>query len=306
MTNQATENVFSQLNGWRAGRRENAKQKDVRRVLLYRNSRTNADEVVIILWCLLLFASSFTAWCGYHNYVHIFSKTFSDTQAQWMSIGLVVAIEVAKAFLLHRFLRSVFFGWMFVNWFEMGLWAVVGILAAGSYYWSVDVSTNGMKIYTEQVAESTQSKQDLSALIAASTTGIDQQATALASTQKQQNARGAYKGAYKTSDALSALAEQRKTIVNQVTADYQKGQQTRSDNITGWASFVKNYGGYLELVTGLCLLAIVFAECRLHQINKEDVEAEQRRAQQKYHQEYQPTADADPIKPASAQGPAFR
>lgn len=282
-----SDNIFTQTAEWNRQRAERAKQqaneraaestnREVNRITAMRNGKTGADEALIIIKIALGLVTIFTAYCGWLYYNDTFSKTFHPAMGFAFACGMAILVEVAKVYLMHLSLRSIFFGWMFKDWWSTGAWAVVLVFAIGAFYWSVDVSTDGMNRLTEQSADERTERADLNAMIAAATADIDKQLADLQGNQneamKKKNKLGrttntALRTAEQTGKSIASLNEQRAVIVKQVTEDYQKGSQKREVKITGWAAWVKKFGGYMEAAAGICLLAWAFFERRLYSEN---------------------------------------
>jgi hypothetical protein len=251
--------------------------------LKLRNGKTNADEALIITKILLGLVTAFTAYCGWLYYHDTFSRTFSPAMGFVFAAGLALAVEAAKVYLTHLSLRSIFFGWMFRDGWEMASWVFVLAIAGGAFYWSVDISTDGMERLTSQVGEERTKGEGLTAHLAAATATVDQQiAAAQAAQDKAQNTR-TKKGkttwlgqttADKTATAITALQEQRAGIVKQATDEYLKGEGKREVKVEGWAAWVKKFGGYMEAAAFLCLLAVGTFERKLYGENLKMIEAE--------------------------------
>ena len=264
-------NIFQQMRDWNANRATRLTNSEINKITKLRSDKTHVDEALLVMRAALVFVTIFTSYCGFLFYQSTFSKVFSPTETWAAAVGLAIMTEAAKIFLLHRFLRSIFFGWISADWWSLGGWLFIGALAVGAYIWSVQISTDGMEMLTKQVAESSTPKNNLSALIRENTADIDAQ---IAASQASQSAaintkwKGtttwrAQKSAASSSAAIASLQDQRAIIVEQVTQDYQTGNQHRAENITQWAYWIERYGGYMELVAALCIFAVVFFERRL-------------------------------------------
>lgn len=269
--NAQKNNIFQQLRDWNASRAANLTNREVSQITKLRSDKTHVDEALLIMKAVLVFATIFTSYCAFLFYESTFSKVFDPSPAWWAAVGLAIITELTKVFLLHRFLRSIFFGWISADWWSLGGWAFIGILSIGAYWWSINISTDGMNLLTKQSAELSTPKSDLSAEIKKSTADIDVQIHAAQSTQDQAiNTKWkgtttwrAQKIAGNSSAAIAELQAQRKAIVTQVTADYQGDNAKRTENISLWAMWIQRYGGYMEWVAAICICAGVFFERRL-------------------------------------------
>lgn len=269
--NAQQRNIFTQMREWNANRAKRLTNSEVNQIVKLRSDKTHVDEALLVMRFALVFVTIFTSYCGFLFYQSTFIKVFSPTVAWMAAIGLAIVTEAAKIFLLHRFLRSIFFGWISADWWSLGGWLFIGALAIGAYIWSVQISTDGMEMLTKQVAEASTPKDNLAALIRESTADIDAQIEASQASQsaaintkwKGTTTWRAQKSAASSGAAIASLQEQRKTIVSQVTTDYQTNNQHRAENINQWAYWIERYGGYMELVAALCIFSVVFFERRL-------------------------------------------
>lgn len=245
--------------------------REIDKITSLRNDKTHVDEALIIATIILYFVTAFTAYCGFLFYESTFSKIFSPTATRIASICLAIITELAKIYLTHRALRSIFFGWMFKSFWNLGGWLFIAALGIGAYIWSVNISTDGMAMMTKEVTELSTPKDDLNATISAATSGIDAQIKDASDTQseafgtkwKGTTTVRAQKIAETTAESIASLQAQREQIVSQVMTDHQAANATRSENISNWAYWIERYGGYMELVAALALFAIVFFERRL-------------------------------------------
>lgn len=264
-------NVFSQFAAWRNKTAQQLSNREVDKITSLRNDKTHVDEALIVTKVILFIVTGFTAYCGLLFYQSTFGKVLSPTATTVWSVALAVATEAAKVFLSHRALRSIFFGWMFRSFWNLGGWIFIALLGVGAYYWSVNISTDGMSMFTKQVTELSTPKDDLTASMTAATAGIDaqlkdasaKQSEALGIKWKTTTTVTGQKIAATTANSIASLQSQRQKIVDQIAADHQASNQTRRENISNWAYWIERYGGYMELIAGLCIFAIVFFERRL-------------------------------------------
>lgn len=264
-------NVFSQFSAWRNKKAQEMSNKEVNKIISLRNDKTHADEALMVTRIVLLVVTAFTAYCGFLFYQSTFGKIFTPSTTLLAAVALAFITEAAKIFLTHRALRSIFFGWMFRSFWNLGGWLFIAAIGVGAYVWSVNISTDGMDMFTRQITEISTPKDDLNLAITAATSGIDAQIDKATNTQSEAFStkwRGtttvrAQKIAETTAKSIASLQTQRQTLVDQVTADHKAANATRSENISNWAYWIERYGGYMELVAGLCLFAIVFFERRL-------------------------------------------
>lgn len=264
-------NVFSQFSAWRNKKAQELSNKEINKIISLRNDKTHADEALWVVRILLFIVTIFTAYCGLLFYQSVFGKIFSPTATRLAAIALAIITELAKIFLTHRALRSIFFGWMFKSFWNLGGWIFISALGIGAYYWSVNISTDGMEMFTRQITEAATPRGDIAAEITAATAAIDQQISVASGAQNRAmdiKWRGnttveGQRIAKANARQVEKLQEQRARIVEQVTTDHQKAGDVRAANISNWAFWIERYGGYMEAVAALCLLAIVFFERRL-------------------------------------------
>lgn len=264
-------NIFEQFSAWRSGRSESMTNSKINKIVSLRNDNSHSDEAIIVIRIMLFIVTAFTVYCGFLFYQNTFGKVFSPTATFLASVGLAIITELAKIYLTHRALRSIFFGWIFRSFWTLGGWLFIFALGTGAFVWSINISTDGMNMLTREVTEKTTAKDDLSGNIAAATADIDRQIATLSAGQSEAMAtrwkgtttRDAQRLANMSAKSIQTLQEQRKTVVDQITADHRDANSTRSANISNWAYWIDSYGGYMEAVAAICLLAIVFFERRL-------------------------------------------
>ena len=269
--NAQQSNIFQQIRAWKAQRADRLTNADVTKIASLRSDKTHSDEALLVTKAILIFVTIFTSYCGYLFYLSTFSKIFDPSQAWLAAVGLAIVTEAAKIFLLHRFLRSIFFGWIQADWWSFGGWLFIGALAIGAYWWSVRISTDGMNMFTIQMAEAATPRDNLNALIHDATADIDAQINATRAAQsdamntkwKGTTTWRAQKIAGSSAASIASLQEQRAAIVKQTTDDYRNGSAHRETTISSWADWIRKYGGYMEAIAALCIFSIVFFERRL-------------------------------------------
>lgn len=302
--NAQQSNIFTQLRALRAKRAQELSGSEVNKIISLRNDKTGSDEALIAIRVVLFVVTAFTVYCAFLFYTNTFSKVFSPTATLLAALALAPVGEVCKIYLTHRALRSVFFGWIFRSFWTLGGWAFILFLGIGAYAWSIKVSTDGMNQLTSEMAENNTPKATLSAEISKSTVDIDKmieaaqdgQITAMNTKWKGTTTVRAQRIAENGAKSLDRLQEQRAVIVEQVTRDYANGKQVRAENISNWAQWIRDYGGYMELVAALCLFSIVFFERRLVSENMKIArgpaptpEEDRQNAQKRNYDDPQPT-----------------
>lgn len=265
-------NVFSQFRDWRRRRADQATPAEIERVATMRNDKTYADEAAWIVRALLYLTAAFCAWASYFYYRDYLGESFSPAFVAVFSIALPVSVELLKVKISHNVLRSVFFGWAFRSFWSLGYWSFLFLLACGAYWWSVSISTDGMEKFSAMKADQHLQADSLPSLLTIATADIDRQIadaqrnydSAIATKWKGTTTYQAQKAAQSQSAAMLDLQGQRAQIVEATTTDYQEGKLKRSDKIDAWSAFVRRFGGYMELASALCVIALVFFERRLY------------------------------------------
>ncbi len=242
-----------------------------------RSDKTSADEAKIWVSAILTVVTAITAYLAFIYYQDVFSNTLDTATATVLAIALAAVVEIGKIKLALRALHSILFGWISESATTWGYWGFICLLAGGSFYWSVRVSTKGLAMYSTNHAEATISKDSLAPLLAAATASVDQQIAS--ETSSRTAAQGnkwkgtivyvSSKQAKKNTENITKLQDQRAKIVDQTVADYKDGLSKRSGKISAFAYFIREFGGYQEIVAALCLLAIAFFNLRLVEISIE-------------------------------------
>lgn len=221
-------------------------------------------------WLVLFFGSSvltaFVAWMGFNYYSQIFNETFPGS-AGLMAVALVGFIEVVKVYLAYTALSSLIFGWIWQTYSKFCYWFFCCLLAGGVYWWSYDVSTEGMAIFVANQGAEKAAQKTLADHLNAATAAVDAQIAQLntsnetAATMRTKKGRIAWSGQAtitNNSATLSDLQKQRAEIVTAATAEY-NGNRTAADTKTsGFARFIERFGGYAEWALLVMLAAMVF------------------------------------------------
>lgn len=274
--NPQKSNIFAQISNFRRNRAGKLSETEVGRIASMRTDKSNADEAKMFLNALIIGCTLVTMYLAVVYYQDAFKNTMDPSAGEILSYVLSVVVEIAKIKLFIRVARAILFGWMWQDFPSFGYWLLVGAVAAGSYYWSVKVSTDGLARYSTQHADETMAKGDLTAEINAAAASVDamilQESKARdAATSNKWKGNIVFtssKSAAKSSATIENLMKQRETIVKQVTADYAESKGKRTEKIGAFAYFINRFGGYMELVCFLCLLGIAFADWKLVSLAK--------------------------------------
>ena len=279
-------NIFSQaFTGIRqqtteASQRAQAKnqEKEVAFLLSLRNDKTNADEAIIWIQGVMWVITGFVVYLGFNYYVKTFEGMFNPEIAFAFAVGLPSVVEVAKILLLKRGLRSIGFGWIAQTWSNFGYWTTILIVGIGAFYWSYTISTGGIREVALQEATQKAAPPPLSIVIAENTADIDTRIAALDKSDQQAAGMKTKKGRtnwygqsiqQKNAEARASLSRERETIVQQATQQYNKTGAATETKISAWAAFIQRFGGWGEWAVAFCLIATLFFEMRLKEMNAE-------------------------------------
>lgn len=292
MSNNVFSQAFGQIRDSRAKATEAGKQKsqesEVNFLLSLRNDKTNADEAIIWITSIMWVVTAFVIYLGFNYYYQTFQEMFPPAIAFAFAVALPAVVEIAKIKLASRGLRSLGFGWFAATWANFGYWSIVLALAGGSYYWSYTISTGGIQEVARQSAEIKNEQAPLSEVIAVNTADIDarindlNQSDAKAAEMKTKRGRVNWYGQsiqQQNATSRAALAAERATIVQQTTEKYYKTGATNETRISAWADFVRRFGGWGEVAVLICLVATLFFEMRLAELNKTAIEEAERKQQ---------------------------
>lgn len=233
------------------------------------NPDSNVDEVALVIRWLLLPAASL--WVGYIGFVYT-SKALQGVvdplPAFIMALSIPAFVQFVKIWGGKKALRAWHFKWYDRSEAEFWMWGAVGAVVAILFVWSLkisiwDVQDTAAENYVQSHTDS------LNVMIAAATSGIDEQIKTLngenaqAGTMKTKKGKIAWSGQtvkMNNSAAISNLNEQRQTIVNQVIADYKekKLKTEKTGKVRG--DFFQRFGGFGEGLEILFLLILGLVE----------------------------------------------
>jgi hypothetical protein len=278
--NPKNTNILSQIKEFRQNRANQVTQAELKHAANFRSDKTSADEVRRWVYFLLLCVTAVTVFLAVQYYTDVFGNSVSPEYAAALAIVAAIAVEVGKIKLLLKVVHAVLFGWWQKSWADLGLWIIVAVLAGGCFWWSVEVSTRGMKEYAANKTETLVSKDTLSTLLHFATADIDAQiagetasrAKAESSEWKGQQTVYGLKNAKENNKNIGKLQDQRAAIVAQVTQDYKEGIAKRTHRTDALTAFITRCGGYMELAAFLCILALGFIDARLVQVVREGME----------------------------------
>jgi len=266
--------IFNEIADWRSKNRENVTNAQVKKAARLRSDKTNADEARIVLNIILFVAESITAYMGFLYYKEAYESNLSPMFGAIMALGVAATVEIAKVFLVRLALRSILFRWIVASWTQLGYWTFVFILAVGSYFWSYTISTDGMETFVKNNQYKSRPKDDLSQKIAAATAGIDAQIAQESNARTSSNNTkwkgvttiDAQRSIRKNNTNIESLLAQKQKIVEDITtkANADNGQLTQIEG--SFTTFIKKFGGYMEIICALCLIALAFAEMRLVEV----------------------------------------
>jgi hypothetical protein len=302
----AKDNIFTQtaraFGSWsndyssarkKAGERskQDATNAELDKLVSLRDDGTSADEALKIAIVVLMVVTAVTGYYSYKYYSDVFGKMYEPTAVFVLSVALALATELAKVYLLRLGLRSIFFGWWGSTWGATGYWTFIILMASGAFYWSVRVSTVSMREYTERVVDESTAGPSRAEYVAGATAAIDRQIEAAQAAQaaaqgnkvkhqgRMVTTSRSEKTAGKQAAIIADLSKQREAAAAKANEDYEKGEGKRETQTNIWANFIKNFGGYFEIVAFLALCAWVMAELNLYN-RKKNLIAEAEAAEQ--------------------------
>lgn len=282
-------NIFSQaFTGIRQGATEASQrtqarnqEKEVEFLLSLRNDKTNADEAIIWVQAAMWVITAFVVYLGFNYYLKTFEGMFGPEIAFVFALALPAVVEIAKILLLKRGLRSIGFGWIAQTWSNFGYWTTILVFGLGAFYWSYTISTGGIKKVAMQEATEKNAPPTLSFVIAENTADINAKIAALDDSDKQAAGMKTKKGRtnwygqsiqQQNAAARAALSREREAIVQQATEQYTKTGIATETKISAWADFIQRFGGWGEWAVAVCLIATLFFEMRLKEMNAEAVQ----------------------------------
>lgn len=260
-------NIFSDLSEKITSLREARKKGAEHGVITaLQKEKTNAARSWLFLFIIMGFLSLFTLYMAYRYYRFAFDPTFPGWSPV-MATGMAAVTEVGKVMLSYTALSALFYGWMFRSYskFFAGVFALT--ISGAWYYWSYNVSTEGMNLYAaDQIAVSL--KQDpLQAKITAATADIDAQIADLKASDERAGKMTTKRGKIAwtgqstiqaNAATLSTLNEQRMIIVEATTKEHLEQGDKIEAKTNVLADWVKRFGGYAEWIVLLCILGLIF------------------------------------------------
>jgi hypothetical protein len=270
--NAESGNIFSQLSEWRTNRAEKLTKGQVEKLANIRNPETNADEVKIVIWALLVVCTLLTMYTGFLFLRETFSQTFSAQMAFMFAVAGAASIEAGKVFLAQRWLRSLLFGFIFEDIWAAGTGVFVLCITVSAFFLSINISTEGLEIFSRTYQErNTGIGPTLSEVIGSATSEIDGQILALQNAQNASLAskwKGtivyeAQKTATRNGESIGKLQDQRAMIVQAATDDFFQGKTKSQGKIDTWALWVRKFGGVAEYAAIFLLIAFAFLERKL-------------------------------------------
>lgn len=268
------QDIFTDITGWWNNSRQKntaaTTQKEISLANRYRSDRTTADEMRIVFYCILFAATAVTVFLGYNYYLTVFTPISADWG--WLiSATLSLITEIGKCTLMLYVMYAILFGWFRQGWFKFFYYLMGLVLAGGTYWWSVHISTRGAEEFAIEKASATIPKDSLAALISTATADLDRQIEA--ENTARTNAQGtkwkntttvqAQRTANTASRTIETLQTQRAAISAQITEEYRDGLIRRGEKVNHLARFIRRSGGWLELASFLCICALALATVNL-------------------------------------------
>lgn len=274
--------IFTNLSDDFAARRQASAQKVTQNEIAlanrYRSDKTTADEMRIVFYFILAAATAVTVFLGYNYYLTVFNPISPDYG--WIVAGILSLItEVGKCSLLLYVCYAVFFGWFRQSWFKFWYYAMGLLLAGGTYWWSVHISTRGAEEYAIEQAGRTVPRDSLAQITKIATADIDAQIAAenrareaaLGTKWKGTTTVQSQRNAGTASRTIETLQSQRAALIAQATDEYRQGLLARSEKINHVATFIRRSGGWLELASFLCIVALALATVNLVHTRRQEM-----------------------------------
>ena len=248
-------------------------------LLSLKNDNTHADEAATWIRCLLYLLTAFVVYLGYSYYLSTFSETMDPIVAAFFAVGIPIGVEIGKLKLITKAFRAISLGWIDEGPAKSLYWGMVLVIGGGAFWWSYTISTGGIKEVARQNAESSMRQDSLHVIIAASPSAIDNrikeinQSNEQAAGMKTKKGKIAWSGQtiqMNNSATLASLQAERQKIVDQVTKDYSTTATQNKTKVSAWASFIERFGGWGELGSLFCLIALAVFERVLRDQNLKD------------------------------------
>lgn len=279
-----SKSTFSQISDLFRNKKQAADAKSQQQydeyLLTLRNDNTNADEAAFWIKCILYVLTAFVVYLGYHYYLSTFSQTMDPFVAMAFAVAIPVVVEIGKLKLVTKGFRAISLGWIDDGIPKTIYWAFVLIIGGGAFWWSYTISTGGIKEVAKQNAEVRTRQDSLHLIISGATSDIDRRITEInqsnrdAATMKTKRGKIAWSGQQiqmNNSTTLLALQQERQKIVDQVTQDYQTTASDNKTKVSAWASFIERFGGWGEIGSLFCLIALAVFERILRDQNRQDI-----------------------------------
>jgi len=257
------------------------RQKYDEYLLTLRNDNTNADEAAFWIKCILYVLTAFVVYLGYHYYLSTFSQTMDPMFAAIFAVAIPAVVEIGKLKLITKAFRAISLGWIDDGPSKSIFWGFVLIIGAGAFWWSYTISTGGIKEVARQNAEASVRQDSLHVIIASATADVDARIAEInhsneqAAQMKTKRGKVAWSGQtiqMNNSATLTSLQGERQKIVDQITADYATTGTENKTKVSAWSSFIERFGGWGEIGSILCLIALAVFERVLRDQNMADFE----------------------------------
>ncbi len=233
------------------------------------NPDSNVDEFAsLIRWLLLPLFSLWVWYLGYIYTTNALAGVVEPWQATLLALALPASIQILKIYAAKKTLRAFHFKWYDRSGQEMWFWIFSGVLVVLMFAWSLKISIFDVKDTASDnfIASNT---ENLDERIEKATASIDAQIAALntgnadASTMKTKKGKIAWSGQdimMKNSTTLSSLADQRKLIVDEITANHKEVKLKTEDDAKERGNFFQRFGGFGELGEIIFCLLLGLAE----------------------------------------------
>lgn len=234
---------------------------------------TNADEVLRAAKIFITLLLAFTGLLGGMNYYKVFGLTFPPAVTLFLAVVVTITIEFGKNYCTLWALRQPFFqgfGRIAARASSFIIWTGLAALAVATFSMSIWNSTRGAEHLALLLAHQ---RPEAQATFTPDTRDLDAQIIAAQNAQTaalgNKITTGKYKGmtewnsattAKKAGATVAALSEQRKQVVEQQRADWERRQTRTEQHNDHAAGLVLRVGGWVELLQLLLMVVRVACE----------------------------------------------
>ncbi len=265
-------------------RKMSARERDIHFATLS-NDKTKADEILLFVRYFLLPLSAI--WVAYVGYIHLSKELVGvvpEEHVWWLAMGIPVIFQCIKAYCATTVFRAFHFKWYDRSDADFWIYLILAFITFFAFIWTLKISFWDVKDTAKSnfVDKNTVS---LDAHLKAATADVDAQIAALG--QKQTDAGSVRTKNGKVNWATqpiiaqnakteAALIDQRATIVGAATKEFNNKNQRIEVQSQKSGGFFQRFGGFGELLEILCFILCGLLEKKMHQLNCQDEDGEDR------------------------------